>query len=235
MIDFSIIVPCYNEFENIPELLSIFLEQAESKNIEVIFVNNGSTDGSGDLLEKLLSRYNKENLKVVHIEHNIGYGHGIVTGLSKAQGKWLGYTHGDLQTDPKDVFSAIDLIKKSSNERILVKGSRKNRKFNHRFFSRSLEFVCYLILGVKLYEINAQPNIFHRELFFKLKNPPMHWGLDLYLYYIATKNNFEIKRIDVLFPERKFGNSKWNSGFWSKMKFSFNFLKYCLQLRKERC
>lgn len=230
MVEFSIVLPCYNESENLDELVTAF-SKLVTDDVEIIFVNNGSSDNSAEILSKLLE--GKRNLRLIHIEKNIGYGHGIITGLKTAIGGWVGWTHADLQTEPSDVFKAIKLIKDSDDKNVFIKGNRLGRKFSERVFSRGLEFLVRIILKFKMSEINAQPKLFNRSLLDKFLNPPEHWELDLYAYYVALKNGCTVKEIDVFFPERKHGNSKWNTGFISKILFSLKFFKYCIYLRKQ--
>ena len=109
----SVVVPCYNEEENIPLIISKFnkvLEESDEK-IEVILVNNGSIDDSKRRFKKNISNTNQE-IKVLNIKKNIGYGHGILSGLKTAKGDILAWTHADLQTDPSDIISALDEYKK---------------------------------------------------------------------------------------------------------------------------
>ena len=75
----SVVVPCYNEEENIPLIISKFnkiLEESNEK-IEVILVNNGSIDDSKKIFEKNILKI-KQNIRVLNIKKNIGYGHGIL-------------------------------------------------------------------------------------------------------------------------------------------------------------
>ena len=73
---------------------------------------------------------------MVHVLENKGYGNGIKQGLKIAEGKFIGYTHADLQTDPKDVIKAFDIIKLNNcNENIFIKGNRKGRPFFDQFFT----------------------------------------------------------------------------------------------------
>lgn len=80
----SIVVPCYNEEENIPLILERFEEIIEQKDIEVILVNNGSTDNSAQILADLLPKYSF--VKTVLVEVNQGYGYGILQGLHMCRG-----------------------------------------------------------------------------------------------------------------------------------------------------
>lgn len=74
----SIVVPCYNEKENIPLLLERFDEVIKGQDMEVVLVDNGSTDGSADVLRELLPRY--AFARTVSVEVNQGYGYGIPRG-----------------------------------------------------------------------------------------------------------------------------------------------------------
>ena len=75
----SIIVPCYNEEKNIPLILEKFNSVIKNEKIEVILVNNGSTDNSSKILEKLLPKYSF--VRTVLVPVNQGYGYGILQGL----------------------------------------------------------------------------------------------------------------------------------------------------------
>lgn len=232
MIEYSIIVPCYNEAENIPKLLSVFSDFMSDENAELIIVDNGSSDGTAGLEAEMKKQY--PFLRWVHIEKNIGYGHGIYTGLSHAKGRYLGYTHADLQTDPYDVMKAISIINSiPDNDPVFVKGYRRGRKLIPRFFSKTFELMVFLILNSKFKEINAQPTFFSKELLTSLKKPPWHWGFDLYACYHAVKEKYTIKRFDVLFPCRRSGKSKWNVGFMSQINLSMKMIKYCFEIKKD--
>src|SRR3954469_9056143 len=98
----SIIVPCYNEAKNIPLILGRFDDVIKQDNVEVVLVNNGSTDNSAEILNTLVPRFRFAT--VITIAKNHGYGFGITSGLKAAKGDFIGYTHADMQTDPRDVL-----------------------------------------------------------------------------------------------------------------------------------
>ncbi|MDD6237249.1 MAG: glycosyltransferase family 2 protein, partial [Clostridiales bacterium] len=114
----SIVVPCYNEAENIPLILERFGEVIKTDEVEVILVNNGSTDNSAAVLEELLQKY--PFAKTVLVPVNQGYGYGILQGLDSAQGEYIGWTHADMQTDPADVLKALEIIRGSADKNIYV-------------------------------------------------------------------------------------------------------------------
>lgn len=228
----SIIIPCYNESKNIPLILSRFDEVIKRQDIEAVFVNNGSTDNSKEVLDELLPKYPFAG--VVNVPENKGYGYGILSGLREATGDFIGWTHADMQTDPNDVIKALEMIESESEvKNIYVKGDRKGRPFFDQFFTSGMSLFETLYMGEKLVDINAQPNIFHRDFFTSWKNPPHDFALDLYALYMAKKQKLNIVRFDVLFPERIHGTSSWNTGFASKKKFIKRTLDFSKKLKKS--
>lgn len=227
----SIVVPCYNEEKNIPLLLQSFAEAIIREDVEVVLVNNGSTDSSCKVIKELIPNYSFA--RVVNVEVNQGYGYGILQGLKACNGEFVGWTHADLQTDPKDVLKALEIIETENKKELFIKGNRKGRPIFDQIFTSGMSLFETLYLGVKLYDINAQPNIFPREFMEKWSNPPFDFSLDLYVLYMARKNNLKIVRFDVVFPKRIYGESKWNTGLASKWKFIKRTIEFSRRLKKE--
>jgi glycosyltransferase involved in cell wall biosynthesis len=107
MIKYSLIIPCFNEAANLPNLIKK-CEAFAKNNFEVIIVNNGSKDNTSEILSKLLGK--SSQILKVEIINNKGYGHGILEGLKKAKGEIIGWTHGDIQTDPADFLKGIKFV-----------------------------------------------------------------------------------------------------------------------------
>ena len=165
----SIVVPCYNEAKNIPLLLKRFSEVILRDDIEVVMVDNGSTDNSAEVLESLLHDYTFA--RSVHVKANRGYGYGIIQGLRTCSGDFIGWTHADMQTDPADLLKALEIIEKNhDNVKIFVKGKRKGRPLSDQFFTNGMSIFETFYLKEKLYDINAQPNIFPRVFFDEWKH-----------------------------------------------------------------
>jgi len=130
----------------------------------------------------------------VIVKENEGYGFGIASGLLEAKGEFIGYTHADMQTDPADPIKALEIIEKQSNPKeCYIKGDRKGRPLFDQFFTMGMSLFETLYLGTKLWDINAQPNIFHRSFFDSVKNScPKDFSLDLYLLYMAKKKGLNV-------------------------------------------
>lgn len=232
MIKYSIVIPCYNEEKNIPLILDRFGSIINRDDIEVILVDNGSKDNSAELLERLLPSY--PFARKVKVEVNQGYGFGIVSGLHEAKGEFIGYTHADMQTDPADVIKGIDILESQQKpEMCFIKGNRKGRSVFDMFFTVGMGIFESVYMGKLLWDINAQPNIFHAKFFKGLSNVPKDFSLDLFLLYTAKKSGLRICRFDVVFPPRIHGSSSWNTGLRAKWKFIKRTIEFSLRLKKE--
>ena len=228
----SIVVPCYNEEKNIPLILEKFKNIIKKEEIEVVLVNNGSTDNSKDILEKLVRNYSFA--RIVSVPENKGYGYGVVQGLKEANGDFIGWTHADLQTDPFDVIKAYKIFEeKKWDKRIYIKGRRKKRTFIENFFTIGLSIFETFYLKEFLWDINGQPNLFSKNFFETWENPPKDFSLDLYALFMAKKQKLDLVRINVLFPKRINGESSWNKGIMSRWKLSKRTLKFSLDLKKK--
>jgi glycosyltransferase involved in cell wall biosynthesis len=228
---YSIVVPCYNEAENIPLILERFNEVIQNNDYEVILVNNGSTDNTAEVLEELLPKYNFA--RTVLVEVNQGYGYGIIQGLKSAKASYIGWTHADMQTDPKDVVTAFEIVRSAGAEKLYVKGKRMGRPLADRFFTWGMGVFETLYFGTPMKDINAQPNIFPREFFESWENPPYDFSLDLYSVYMAKKAGIKMKRFPVEFTPRLHGHSKWNTGMAAKWKFIKRTIKFSRELKKR--
>lgn len=228
----SIVIPCYNEARSIPLILNRFAATIEQRNIEVILVENGSTDNvSYEVMQSLLPSYSFA--KMVRLIKNQGYGYGILAGLREAQGNYLGWTHADLQTDPYDVVRAYDIFMEAKDEQLFLKGRRQGRPLVDRFFTAGMSVFESLYLRTSLWDINAQPTIFPVSFFQKWHNPPHDFSLDLYAFYMARQQGLAIERFPVHFGPRQFGVSSWNSGMKARWKFIKRTFTYSQELKKS--
>jgi len=228
----SIVVPCYNEEKNLPLILQRFNEVINREDVCVILVDNGSTDNSAVVMDALIKKYSFA-FKVT-VKDNLGYGFGIVTGLQACVSDYIGWTHADMQTDPADVIKALDIIEENGcPETIYVKGDRKGRPVFDQFFTIGMSIFETMYMKCILWDINAQPNVFHKKFFEKWKDrAPQDFSLDLFVLYQAKKQDLDVVRFKVTFPERIHGSSSWNDGFSSKWKFIKRTLQFSAKLKR---
>ena len=235
--NFSLIIPCYNEGENLPILIKKYKKFLDNKKNELILINNGSTDHTNDILKKFLKI---KNLRIIKIKKNIGFGNGLKKGFSAAKGDYLIYAHADLEVDPKDILKSIDIcLKNKIQNKIFIKGNRVNKLKNHWtfvdiFFSFGLTIFSCLLFQKKLFDIHAIPVLFSNELIKNERYIPNDFSIDLFFYLIAIKKKFQIIRCPVNFnkKKRKFGIGN-SAGIIRQIKESLNQFYGALKIFKN--
>ena len=231
-INLSIVIPAYNEEDNAPLLIKNLSNICKkNKQIEIIVVENGSTDNTRNVLMSLKNHAEIDGLKILFLDKNMGYGGGLSEGLKVANGRFLGWTHADLQTDPEDLILCLNFLQNES--KIFIKGFRKGRGILDRFFSFLMGIVESLIFNSSLKEVNAQPTIFPKSLINNFDELPKDFMIDLYIFVKAKFHNLKIKRFEVQFPDRRHGNSSWNRGFFDVLKFSVATIRKSLKIKKD--
>ena len=121
----DIIIPCFNEDKNIKTLVNSWEEVlSRNSNFFVWFVDNGSKDSTNKNLRNCLSNTNSENMKVLTIQENKGYGNGIKYGISNSNNEIVCWTHADLQIPSVDVEQIIHEHLKLKNNKVVMKGRR---------------------------------------------------------------------------------------------------------------
>jgi glycosyltransferase involved in cell wall biosynthesis len=227
---FSLVIPCYNEAANLPLLLERCQKLLSKADVEVILVDNGSTDETPQVLAKLLPAY--VGCRSVRVDVNKGYGYGIVSGLRAAKAEILGWTHADMQTDPHDALDALDLFCQFGPE-LFVKGKRYGRPLADQLFTLGMSIFETLLLRKTFSDINAQPTMFSRSFFESWGSVPDDFSLDLYIYYLAKTQGLKVVRLPVAFGKRAHGVSNWNVNWNAKWKFIRRTIDFSLQLKKN--
>lgn len=223
----SIVIPCYNESESIPALVENLIK-IQNDEIEVLLVDNGSTDDTQEVLRNALKFQNNAFINVLRIENNLGYGHGIMTGVRAAKGAIISWTHGDLQTNPDDVVGALTTyINTPGYSKCILKGRRVGRNIFDTFFTFGMGVLASIILRVKLSDINAQPKMFHRSFLKFLDNAPDDFSLDLFFLYAAKTNGLKLIEYPIHFGKRLHGEAKGGgtlAGKWNLIKRTWTYM-----------
>ena len=218
-------MPCYNESQSIPYLYQKSLYLTSNYDMEIIFVDNGSQDDTWKIMKSFEAI---DKIRFVNLKKNKGYGYGIKYGFNFCKGKYIGWTHADLQTDLFDLIKAYDVmqeifLKNKNSHKYVFKGKRLGRSTFDNLVSKSMSLLAkFIFLSTNFQEINAQPSIFHKSIIASLNNAPNDYNFDLGSFIIANSNNCKFVRFPVLFPKRKYGKSHWNVNISSKLKFIVN-------------
>lgn len=216
---YSIVIPCYNEEDNLPQLIATIEEMAKGRDIEFVLVENGSKDGSYELMKSLVK--DKPFIKIVKVDVNQGLGFGICQGIKEANGDFVGWIHADLQTPREDIEKFLNYLDMTDpNHLIMVKATRHNRTLVDYFFTNAMAIFCSLLFRTLLYDVQAVPVIASNDLFKSMKVMPHGFAFDMFMYWQARKKGFDVKRLPVRILKREKGNSSWNTGLLARIRLS---------------
>ena len=196
----SVIIPAHNEEENLPILLEKTIRVVRGG--DIIVVNDGSTDRTGDVAEKFASK----KVRVINHPKNLGMSQALVTGLKNARYEWVVFMNADLQYDPKDIIKLMEDKEKYD----IISGWRTERKdsFFRILVSKIFRKVIHLFFGVKLLDPNSGLKVMKKrvalELFSKMSRLRRPHRLML---VVATKSGYSVAEKPVKHFPRKYGMS----------------------------
>jgi len=200
----SVVIPTYNEQESLTELVGLLKDVLQSyQNWEVLFIDDGSTDGSVELLTKVVNT--ESNFKLIQLHRNYGKSAALAEGFKLADGDYIITMDADLQDDPQEI---PNLIAKLNEGYDLVTGWKKDRKdpWTKRFPSKIANFVTGLITGVKVHDMNCGLKIYRRAV---VKSLDIYGGRHRYIPALAAQKNFRVAEVPVRHHERQFGVTKY--------------------------
>ena len=153
-VDLSVLIPLYNERDNLRPLFQKITEVLDGNGLEweVIFVDDGSDDGSAEIISDLEASFSR--VKVVSLRRNFGKSAALDTGFQEAKGKWVVIMDADLQDDPEEIPGLIEML---SDGYDLVSGWRFERqdRFIKKYTSRIYNWVTSGMSGIKLHDFNC--------------------------------------------------------------------------------
>ena len=233
----SLVIPFYNEEKNVREVIGGLFDtfQRSSIDYELILVNNGSTDKTPQILEGL-AREKPGAVKVVHVSVNQGYGWGIINGLKRVSGKYVGFMDGDGQIKPSDVLRVYSKLVDEDLDLCQVKRVAREDGLARKFISYCYNFVFRFLFSLNVKDINATPKIMRREIYEKLDLVSKDWFLDAEVIIKCTRMNCKIGEVSVTFRKRETGKSYVN--FSTILEFLKNMIIYRLRpfkLRHYKC
>jgi glycosyltransferase involved in cell wall biosynthesis len=201
----SVIIPLYNEEENIPllyEKLKQYLNSLE-KEYEIVIVDDGSTDKTLSILEEIQSKDNK--VIVLSLRRNFGQTAAFAAGFDFARGDIVVTMDGDLQNDPADISKLLELIK----DHDLVSGWRKKRKdpfFSRRLPSLMANWLISNVTGVKLHDYGCSLKAYRRDV---IKNLKLYGEMHRFIPAVASWYGVRVAEVEVAHHPRLKGRSKY--------------------------
>ena len=140
--------------------------------------------------------------------------------------------HADNQVSVLDITSLIEAYMTQNNEKLVIKGRRRNRSFFDNFFTKNMGRAVKFRTGFNLTDINAQPKVFSKKAFDINKDYSTDFLFDLDFLLNAIVNGFHILEKNVTNLDREFGQAKGGGTFVGKIKLSIKTLSYLIEYKK---
>jgi len=222
----SIIIPVFNEYETICELIRRV--DAVQLDKEIIIVDDGSTDGSRDLLNKYEGR---DGFKVVYQSKNMGKGRSLRTGFEKAEGEIIIIQDADLEYNPKDYPILLEPILDGRAD--VVYGSRflggphRVLFFWHYLGNRFLTTLSNMLTNINLTDMETGYKVFRRSVLDSISLRCNRFGFEPEFTAKIARNKFIIYEVPISYAGRDYSAGKkinWKDGvaaIWFIVRFRF--------------
>jgi glycosyltransferase involved in cell wall biosynthesis len=219
----SILVPVYNEVENIPLLRRALLEVLNGlpHEFEIILVNDGSTDGSTEALDAAAASDGR--IRVVHLRRNFGQTAALMAAIDHATGDILIPIDGDLQNDPADIPR---LLAKLDEGYDVVSGWRKNRQdkaVTRRLPSVVANWLISKLSGVALHDYGCTLKAYRRSV---LENVRLYGEMHRFVPIYASWEGAAIAELEVNHRPRQLGVSKYGLGRVTKVMLDLVLIRF---------
>ncbi len=197
----SVVLPIFNEVENIKPLLDDLLEFFTKKNIsfEVLAVNDGSTDGTDEILRKYVPA---KNIRILEHHRNLGYGAALRSGFEEAWGDLIFFSDSDRQFDIREISGFLEKIDKYD----FVAGFRKKRQdpWFRLFFAWLFSLASRVFFGIKIRDIDCAFKLFKSDVLKKMHLSSSGALINLEIFSSAKKSGYKFLQIPVShFPRKK--------------------------------
>lgn len=211
----TIILPTYNERDNLEELIRRIFRTLKGKGFEIIIVDDNSPDGTAEFAEELGKKYGK--IIVVKRNKKLGISSAFLTGFLKSRGKYIILMDADLQHPPEKIPEIIDYLDKGYDLVIASRFLKKSRIYGLTFYRKLTSILISYFIRIFIPKIKVRDPLsgffgvkreviehVHKRIKFKR-------GFKILIEILANSNNLKIKEIPFDFQKRKYGKSKVNN------------------------
>jgi len=204
-IEISVVVPVFNEEENLPILLSRLVEVLNGLHqpFEMIFVDDGSSDGSRKVLKEMINQY--PPLRLIGFKENRGLSTALLAGMREARGKKIVTLDSDLQNDPADIPKLL----REMDHYDMATGWRQKREdpWLKKISSKIANAVRNRLSGERIHDSACTLRAFRREC---LQDIWVFNGMHRFLSTLVKMEGYRIVEVPVSHHPRRFGKSKYN-------------------------
>jgi len=205
MLSISVVIPLYNEEESLRELYEETIRELESLDarFEIIFVDDGSTDSSSQILKELEQK--DPRISIIRFRRNFGKAAALSSGFSIAEGEIIVTMDADLQDQPSEMHKLIEVLESGYD---LVSGWKQVRHdpVTKRWPSKVFNFFTSALTGVPLHDMNCGFKAYRREVVEEIR---VYGEMHRYIPVLASYRGFRVGEVVVEHRKRVFGRSKY--------------------------
>jgi glycosyltransferase involved in cell wall biosynthesis len=204
-VDASVIVPVYNELDNVPLVYQALSQALKGKNYELIFVDDGSSDGSQAKLRELAVA-DPAHARLIELRRNFGQTAAIAAGIDHSQGGVIVLIDADMQNDPADIPALLDKIAEGYDVVSGWRVSRKDTFITRTLPSRIANWLISFVTGVKLHDYGCTLKAYRREV---LQGFRLYGEMHRFIPAYAASVGARIVEIPVRHHPRRHGRTKY--------------------------
>jgi glycosyltransferase involved in cell wall biosynthesis len=209
MINVSVVLPVYNEEENIPilaeQLVSVFTNLQDQYQFETILVNDGSTDDSLKVMLNLCHRFPAVNWRVINLNRNWGLSGAMAAGFDAALGEFVVTLDTDLQNDPADIPAM--LAKTAEYDVVIGIRARRNDTFVKKMSSKIANFIRNTLTRENIRDTGCSLKVYRLSYLRKIK---LFTGMHRFLPTLLKMEGARVHQMEVKHHERRFGVPKYH-------------------------
>ncbi len=229
--DVSIVIPLLNEAESLTELTERITKElkAINKKFELVFIDDGSTDDSIEVLKALKADH--PEIHIIQFNRNFGKSAALSEGFKTATGEIVITMDADLQDDPAEIPRLINEIEKGND---LVSGwkQKRNDPIGKTIPSKFFNFFTRQLTGIKIHDFNCGLKAYRREV---IKAIPVYGELHRYLPVLAHWMGFKVDELVVTHHARKHGYSKFGLKRFFNGFFDLLTVLFITRFRQNHC
>lgn len=228
-LDISVIIPVFNEQDSLPELhrrLTAVLQEM-NRSYEIVFVNDGSTDDSDEVLVELAK--NDVQVRYIEFQKNFGKSAALSAGFKYSSGQFVVTMDSDLQDDPNEIPNLLAKLEEGYD---LVSGWKKKRNdpWTKRLPSKVYNYFTSIFSGIRLHDFNCGLKAYRTAV---VKTMSVYGEMHRYLPVIAHQNGFKVTEIPVTHHPRQFGESKFGAARFTRGAFDLMTITFLTRYKKR--
>ena len=224
LLKLSILVPVFNEIRYLETLTKKLKESFKTENVEYIFINDGSTDGSKEWLKRYVDKLPKENNILISFSKNKGKGKALHAGLKICKGDYILFQDSDLELDTNDSYSMYKIIKNDNNidcvfgSRYLSGKLKRNKNFINELVGKINSLIFNLLFFQSISDLHCGLKIISKKVKNSIDLTIVDFGFEIDVATQIAKNKYDIFEYGISYFARTVAEGKkitWIDGLKS--------------------